>query len=73
MEASALDFVAQACMDLTDALAGAASETDKDALITNHIKKVSSVVTPIDDFKKGMHNHQQHTYGVFIKSVCILF
>lgn len=60
MEASALDFVAQTCMDLTDAMSSAASEADKDALITNHIKKVWSVVTPIDDFKKGMHNYQLH-------------
>ncbi|CAH2066351.1 unnamed protein product, partial [Iphiclides podalirius] len=54
MEASALDFVAQACMDLSDAMSSAASEADRDSLITNHIKKVWSVVTSIDDFKKEL-------------------
>lgn len=55
MEASSLDFVAQACMDLTEALANSTSEADRDSLITNHIKKVWSTVTPIEDFKKSKY------------------
>ncbi|CAK1603371.1 unnamed protein product [Parnassius mnemosyne] len=54
MESSPLDFVAQACMDLTDAMSSVASEADRDSLIINHIKKVYSIVTPIDDFKKDL-------------------
>lgn len=54
MESSALDFVAQSCMDLTEVLNTAESEADRDILITNHIKKVSSIVTAVEDFKKGM-------------------
>lgn len=53
MEPTPLDFVAQACMDLTEAMSVVQSEAERDALITNHIKKVWSTVTPIEDFKKS--------------------
>lgn len=53
MESSALDYVAQACMDLSEALA-AANKEEQDTLVANHIKKVWSTVTPIEDFKKSM-------------------
>ncbi|XP_013133966.1 PREDICTED: NHL repeat-containing protein 2 [Papilio polytes] len=54
MESSALDFVAQSCMDLTEVLNTAESEADRDILITNHIKKVTSIVTAVEDFKKDL-------------------
>ncbi|KAF9412305.1 hypothetical protein HW555_009143 [Spodoptera exigua] len=54
MESSPLDFVAQSCMDLTEAIKEVQSETERDTLITNHIKKVWSTVTPIEDFKKNL-------------------
>lgn len=54
MEASPLDFVAQSCMDLTEAMNAANNEAERDSLITNHIKKVSLSVGPIEDFKKSM-------------------
>ncbi|XP_039765047.1 NHL repeat-containing protein 2 [Pararge aegeria] len=54
MESSYLDYVAQACMDLTEATAAASNEADRDSLITNHIKKVSAVVPPVEDFKKNL-------------------
>ncbi|KAI5632815.1 thioredoxin-like domain-containing protein [Phthorimaea operculella] len=54
MESSPLDFVAQSCMDLTEALNGVSTETDKDALVAAHIKKVWSVVPPVEDFKKNL-------------------
>ncbi|XP_063838903.1 NHL repeat-containing protein 2 [Ostrinia nubilalis] len=54
MESSALDYVAQACMDLTEALMSASNDADKDTLIQNHIKKVWSTVSPIEDFKKNL-------------------
>uniref|UniRef100_A0A2A4K9P3 Thioredoxin domain-containing protein n=1 Tax=Heliothis virescens TaxID=7102 RepID=A0A2A4K9P3_HELVI len=54
MESTPLDFVAQACMDLTDAMNGVQSEFERDSLITYHIKKVWSTVTPIEDFKKNL-------------------
>lgn len=53
MESTPLDFVAQCCMDLTDAMSIVQSESERDALITYHIKKVWSTVTPIEDFKKS--------------------
>lgn len=54
MESSALDYVAQACMDLTEALQAASNDADKEILINNHIKQVWTTVPPIDDFKKSM-------------------
>ncbi|XP_061707015.1 NHL repeat-containing protein 2 [Cydia pomonella] len=54
MESSPLDYVAQACMDLTEAMAAAGSEADRDALIISHIKKVWAVVPPVEDFKKNL-------------------
>ncbi|XP_063891235.1 NHL repeat-containing protein 2 [Helicoverpa armigera] len=54
MEAASLDFVAQACMDLTDAISGVTSEFERDSHISYHIKKVWSTVTPIEDFKKNL-------------------
>ncbi|XP_046961589.1 NHL repeat-containing protein 2 [Vanessa cardui] len=54
MESSPLDYVAQACMDLTDAMVSANSEAERDSLIVNHIKKVWAVVPPIEDFKKNL-------------------
>ncbi|CAG9784570.1 unnamed protein product [Diatraea saccharalis] len=54
MDSSALDYVAQACMDLTDAITSINNEAERDSLIVNHIKKVWSIVTPIDDFKKNL-------------------
>lgn len=54
MESSPLDYVAQACMDLTEAMEAAGSEPDRDALIISHIKKVWAVVPPVEDFKKSM-------------------
>ncbi|XP_045511263.1 NHL repeat-containing protein 2 [Colias croceus] len=54
METSPLDYVAQACMDLTEALEAAPNEAEKDTIIINHIKKVWTVVPPIDDFKKNL-------------------
>ncbi|CAB3231248.1 unnamed protein product [Arctia plantaginis] len=54
MESSILDYVAQACMDLTEAIGSVESEAERDNLITNHIKKVSSAVTSIEDFKKNL-------------------
>lgn len=54
MESSILDFVAQACMDLSEAIGSVESEVERENLITNHIKKVSSVVLPVEDFKKSM-------------------
>lgn len=54
MESSPLDFVAQSCMDLTEAMIAANNEAERDSLITNHIKKVSLSVGPIEDFKKSM-------------------
>lgn len=56
MESSALDYVAQACMDLTEALQAASNDADKEILINNHIKQVWSTVPPIDDFKKSMQS-----------------
>ncbi|XP_049872474.1 NHL repeat-containing protein 2 [Pectinophora gossypiella] len=54
MESSNLDFVAQACMDLTEALNGPNGEADKESLVINHIKKVWSSVPPVEDFKKNL-------------------
>ncbi|XP_026325656.1 NHL repeat-containing protein 2 [Hyposmocoma kahamanoa] len=54
MESSSLDFVAQSCMDLTEAMNAASNEAERDSLITNHIKKVSLSVGPIEDFKKNL-------------------
>lgn len=54
MESSLLDYVAQACMDLTEAMASANSEAERDSLIINHIKKVWPIVPSIDDFKKSI-------------------
>ncbi|RVE39789.1 hypothetical protein evm_015561 [Chilo suppressalis] len=54
MESSALDYVAQACMDLTETLSSANNEADRESLINNHIKKVWSMVTPIEDFRKNL-------------------
>lgn len=53
MELTPLDFVAQSCMDLTEAMNAVQNESDRDTLITNHIKKVWSTVTAIEDFKKS--------------------
>lgn len=61
MESSHLDYVAQACMDLTEALASATNEADRDSLISNHIKKVWAVVPPVEDFKKSNF----HSYVIF--------
>ncbi|KAJ8729581.1 hypothetical protein PYW08_001162 [Mythimna loreyi] len=54
MELTPLDYVAQACMDLTEAMSAVQSEAERDTLITNHIKKVWATVTPIEDFKKNL-------------------
>lgn len=51
MEASALDYVAQACMDLNDALS--VDDSDRDTILSNHIKKLTNIVAPIEDFKKS--------------------
>lgn len=55
MEASPLDYVAQSCMDLTEALNGIDNESEGSTLILNHIKKVWSTVAPIEDFKKSQY------------------
>lgn len=54
MELSSLDYVAQACMDLNEAMSTVQSEAERDTLIVNHIKKVWPTVIPIDDFKKNL-------------------
>ncbi|XP_004929227.1 NHL repeat-containing protein 2 isoform X2 [Bombyx mori] len=54
MEHSPLDFVAQSCMDLTEALSSANNEAERDTLINNHIKKVWPCVAPVEDFKKSL-------------------
>ncbi|XP_052757903.1 NHL repeat-containing protein 2 [Galleria mellonella] len=54
MEASPLDFVAQASWDLMEAMEKVTEEAEKDNLIINHIKKVYSTVMPIEDFKKNL-------------------
>ncbi|XP_061379220.1 NHL repeat-containing protein 2 isoform X1 [Danaus plexippus] len=54
MDSSPLDYVAQACLDLTEALASTSNATDRETLITNHIKKVWAIVPPIEDFKKNL-------------------
>lgn len=54
MDSSPLDYVAQACLDLTEALASTSNATDRETLITNHIKKVWAIVPPIEDFKKSI-------------------
>ncbi|CAH2104862.1 unnamed protein product [Euphydryas editha] len=54
MESSPLDYVAQACMDLTEAMVSANSEAERESLILSHIKKVWLVVPPIEDFKKSL-------------------
>lgn len=54
MESSPLDFIAQACMDLSEALNSSNVETDQETLINNHIKKVWSVVPPVEDFKTNL-------------------
>lgn len=74
MESSPLDYVAQACLDLTEAMVSANSEAERDALIISHIKKVWSVVPPIDDFKKSNILFKRnlllilidHNYSMFI-------
>lgn len=53
MELSSLDYVAQACMDLNEAMSTVQSEAERDTLIVNHIKKIWPTVIPIDDFKKS--------------------
>lgn len=53
MENSTLDYIAQACMDLTDALSSSDNAGEKDALIANHIKKVYSSSTQVEDFKRS--------------------
>lgn len=53
MESSHLDYVAQACIDLTEAIDCVSSEAEGDALIINHIKKVWALVPPVEDFKKS--------------------
>lgn len=55
MDTSPLDYVAQACMDLTEALGSCNKETERESLITNHIKKVFSSVTPVEDFKRSKY------------------
>ncbi|KOB77259.1 hypothetical protein OBRU01_04474 [Operophtera brumata] len=54
MESSALDYVAQACMDLSDQMNVAESDSDRETLLTNHIKKVSGTVPTVDDFKNNL-------------------
>ncbi|XP_022116461.2 NHL repeat-containing protein 2 [Pieris rapae] len=54
MESSPLDFVAQACMDLTENIGNTTIQTEREFLINEHIKKVWSIVPPIDDFKKNL-------------------
>lgn len=74
MESSPLDYVAQACLDLTEAMVSANSEAERDALIISHIKKVWPVVPPIDDFKKSKILFKRnlllilidHKYSMFI-------
>lgn len=51
MESSALDYVAQTCLDLSDALS--VDNSDRDTILANHIKKVSNIVAPVEDFKKS--------------------
>lgn len=53
MESSALDYVAQACMDLTDLLNVAETDSECETLLTIHIKKVWSTVPAVDDFKNS--------------------
>lgn len=57
MEPSPLDYVAQACMDLTENIEKATTETERDSLINDHIKTVWPIVPPIEDFKKSMYEH----------------
>lgn len=54
MEPSCLDYVAQSCMDLSQELGTVEGETERDVIITNHIKNVWSAVVPIEDFKKNL-------------------
>lgn len=63
MESSLLDYVAQACMDLTEAMNAANNEAERDSLITNHIKKVSLSVEPIEDFKKSTFHKDRFFLG----------
>lgn len=55
-ESSSLDYVAQACMDLSEALGGndlELPESEREVFIVNHIKKVWANVSPVDDFRKS--------------------
>ena len=65
MEPSQLDYVAQACMDLTEAMASANSEAERDSLITNHIKKVWPIVPPVEDFKKSTNYFITYNFNIF--------
>ncbi|KAL4715128.1 hypothetical protein ACJJTC_012175 [Scirpophaga incertulas] len=49
---SPLDYVAQACMDLTEQILN--NKDEEESFISNHIKKVWSTVAPIEDFKKNL-------------------
>lgn len=70
MESSSLDFVAQSCMDLTEAMNAASNEAERDSLITNHIKKVSLSVGPIEDFKKSTTDSSEEFFFI---ELCVLF
>ncbi|KAG7311684.1 hypothetical protein JYU34_002737 [Plutella xylostella] len=54
MDSSPLDFVANSCMELNAALSAATEEAEKETLLTNHIKKVWSTMTGVDDFKRNL-------------------
>lgn len=69
MESSPLDFVAQSCMDLTEAMNAANNEAERDSLITNHIKKLSLAVGPIEDFKKSTSCIDIFSLEIYLRTV----
>lgn len=54
MDSSLLDTVAHCCIELTEALNAATTETEKDTLLHNHIKKLWHSEPPIEDFKRHL-------------------
>ncbi|GBP97097.1 NHL repeat-containing protein 2 [Eumeta japonica] len=61
MDSSPLDYVAQECMDLSEALA-AANELERESLIDSHLTKVYAAGSPVKDFKKNLaHIEKLHS------------
>ncbi|VVC99468.1 NHL repeat-containing protein 2 [Leptidea sinapis] len=54
MEASPLDYVAQACADLSAAISDIDNDNERNSLITSHIRKVWSTVPAVADFEKQL-------------------